>query len=145
MASITNVMFMLIYKLMKKLVIILSMCLVSGNWCQAKHLHTEKEYQTYWCNKRGGQMEVALPNKSRIDCLLPDMAVEVDFANKFHECIGQALEYSKWTHKTPACVLIVEKDTDWRYVRRLRNTVYNKKNVAHFKTFTVKPESLSAF
>lgn len=110
---------------------------------EAKHLHSEKEYQTYWCNKQGGIMEHALPNKARVDCLLPDMAVEVDFANKFHECIGQALEYSAHTKRTPACLLIVEKDSDWKYVKRLRYT--KQKKYPQLRTFTIKPDVFTSF
>ena len=54
----------------------------------AKRLYHEAEYQKAWCDKRGGVMEYELPDKCRVDCLLPDMAVEFDFANKWAECIG---------------------------------------------------------
>jgi hypothetical protein len=108
---------------------------------QAKHLHTEKEYQAYWCNAKGGQMEFVLNDKARVDCLLPKMAVEFDFAPKWAECIGQALYYGKKTNRTPACVLIMENpDRDYRYLYRLRYTVYQKKKIADFKTFTIKPD-----
>lgn len=107
--------------------------------CYAKHAHTEREYQTYWCNKRGGKMEYRLNDKTRIDCLLPTMAVEIDFAPKWHECIGQALYYGRKTNRTPACALIIENPTkDYKYVNRLRYAVYNKKKIPEFKTFTIK-------
>jgi hypothetical protein len=68
---------------------------------QAKHLYKESVYQDYWCNKRGGILEYELNDKSRVDCLLPDMAVEFDFARKRDECIGQALrKYSPTTCST---------------------------------------------
>ena len=134
--------FMVQYSIMKYFIFILLNLLIFLP-VEAKHIHTEKEYQAYWCEKHNGQMEYILPNKARVDCLLPDMAVEVDFAKKFHECIGQALEYSKWTHKTPACLLIVEQEKDWKYVKRLRYTVYKNKNVQAFRTFTIKPDALN--
>lgn len=123
---------------MKHFIIIILMCIICTIPVEAKHLYTEKEYQTYWCNKHGGQMEIVLSNKARIDCLLPDLAVEVDFAKKFHECIGQALEYSAHTGKIPACLLIVEKDSDWKYVERLRYT--KQKKYPQLRTFTIKPD-----
>ena len=110
---------------------------------QARHLYKESEYKAYWCNQRGGQAEYVLPNKARVDCLLPDMAVEFDFAKKFHECIGQALEYSAWTKKTPACVLIIEKDKDWKYVKRLRYT--KQKKYPELRTFTIRQEKLGKY
>lgn len=126
-----------------KYFILILMCIICTMPVGAKHLHKEAEYQTYWCNKRGGEMEYVLSNKARVDCLLPDMAVEVDFANKFHECIGQALEYSAHTKRTPACLLIVEKDKDWKYVKRLRYT--KQKKYPQLRTFTIKPNVFTSF
>lgn len=106
----------------------------------AKHLYTEKEYQARWCNARNGIMEYRLKDNTRVDCLLPNLAVEVDFAPKWAECIGQALYYGQKTNRTPACVLIMENpEKDLKYLRRLRYTVYNKKKIPAFKTFTIKP------
>lgn len=128
---------------MRKIFILLTILLLLTNWCQAKHLYYEKDYQAYWCNAKGGQMEYVLLDKARVDCLLPDMAVEFDFASKWAECIGQALYYGQKTNRTPACVLIVENPTkDFKYVKRLRYAVYNKKKIPEFRTFTIKPEQL---
>ena len=111
--------------------------------CFGKHIYKEAEYQTYWCDKHGGQMEYVLDDKARVDCLLPDMAVEFDFAPKWAECIGQALYYGKKTKRTPACVLILENSTkDLKYLKRLRYTVYKKKKIQNFRTFTIRPENL---
>ena len=49
-----------------------------------------------------------------------DMAVEFDFANKWAECIGQALYYGQKTNRTPACVLIIENPTKDFEIRRTR-------------------------
>lgn len=118
---------------------------MSANWVQAKHLHTEKEYQAAWCKAHNGVMEYRLNDKTRVDCLTDTLAVEFDFAPKWHECIGQALYYGRKTRRTPACVLIMENGTnDMRFLYRLRYTVYNKKNIpqGNFKTFTITPEKL---
>ena len=106
----------------------------------AKHLHYERDYQTAWCNQCNGQLEYVLPDKARIDCLLPDMAVEVDFAPKWAECIGQALYYGKMADRTPACLLILEKPTDTRYLERLQKSVNEP-----FKIFTIRPEDIISF
>ena len=41
-------------------------------------------------------------------------------SNKWAEAIGQALYYSIMTGKKPGIVLIMEKETDGRYLKRLR-------------------------
>lgn len=104
---------------------------------QAKHLHKEKEYQKAWCDANNGIMEYKLDDAARVDCLTDKLAVEFDFAPKWSECIGQALYYGKKTHKTPACVLILEKPEDIRYFYRLKYTVTEKKKIKNFKMFTI--------
>ena len=81
-------------------------------WCialQAKHLHHERYYQTILCDALGGEMEVVLSDRTRVDCLTEEYAIEVDFAKKWAESVGQALYYAKITGKKPAIGLIVEK------------------------------------
>lgn len=129
---------------MRKWFILAGIILLTNGTLNAKHLHNEKEYQTHWCNARGGIMEYKLNDKTRVDCLLPTMAVEVDFAKKWAECIGQALYYGQKTKRTPACVLITENpEKDAKFVRRLRYTVYNKKKIPEFKTFTITPDKIT--
>lgn len=107
----------------------------------ARRMHPETAYQKAWCDKRGGVMEYKLNDKTRVDCLLPNLAVEFDFANKWAECIGQALYYGRQTNRQPACVLIMENgEKDLKYLKRLRRAAY-KKGV-NLRTFTMKPEHL---
>lgn len=86
-------------------------------------------------------MEYKLNDKTRVDCLTKDLAVEVDFAPKWAECVGQALYYGKMTNKQPACVLIMERgEKDLKYLKRLRRAAYRKG--VDLKTFTIKPEAV---
>ena len=109
---------------------------------QAKHLYKESVYQQAWCDKRGGVMEYELNDKTRVDCLTDKYAVELDFAPKWAECIGQALYYGKMTGKQPACVLIMERgEKDLKYLRRLRRAVYRKG--LDMRTFTIRPSHIN--
>ena len=123
---------------MKRIIVFLCIVLtITPAW--AKRLYKEAEYQKAWCDKRGGVMEYELADKCRVDCLLPDMAVEFDFANKWAECIGQSLYYGKMTNRQPACVLIMERgEKDVKYLRRLRRAAYRKG--VGLRTFTMKPD-----
>lgn len=128
---------------MRGVIVILSI-LLTVLPASAKRLYPERVYQEYWCGMKKGVTEYELPDKTRVDCLLPDMAVEFDFANKWAECIGQALYYGQRTGKTPACVLIMERgEKDIKYLRRLRYAVYNKKKIPEFRTFTIKPDKIA--
>ena len=108
---------------------------------QAKHIYKESVYQGYWCNNHGGILEYELKDKSRVDCMLPNMAVEFDFASKKDECLGQALRYAAYTNKTPACVLILEKKKDLKYYNQLQYTI--KKLGLNVCLFSITPDDLA--
>lgn len=86
-------------------------------------LHPESWYQRRWCREHQGQQEYLLPDKTRCDCLTRTHAVEFDFAPKWAEAIGQALYYSLQTGKRAGIVLILEKETDYKYWLRLNTTI----------------------
>ena len=90
---------------------------------EAGHQHPERYYQDLWCAERGGRVEVVLEDRTRCDCLTEEMAVEVDFARKFYEGISQALHYAMLSGKNAALLLIVEKERDWKYVKRAKRLI----------------------
>ncbi|MHC1791796.1 hypothetical protein [Solidesulfovibrio sp.] len=86
---------------------------------QAKHLHKERYYQNIWCAQNTGTLEVRLPGGLRIDCETETHAVEVDFAPKWAEAVGQSLAYAAATGKRPGILLILERPTDERHLAKL--------------------------
>jgi len=87
---------------------------------EAKHLHKEKYYQDIFCAKMGGVTEYVLEDKSRVDCLTNEYAIEVDFAPKWTESVGQSLYYSLMTGKKAGVYLIIENEKEYRYLKRLK-------------------------
>jgi hypothetical protein len=65
-------------------------------------------------------MEYVLDDKTRVDCLTDTLAVEVDFAQKWAEAVGQSLYYAYKTGKKPGIVLILERPEHSRYLDRLK-------------------------
>ncbi len=65
----------------------------------------------------GGQVEYVLPDSTRVDCLLSDYAVEVDFGKKWAEAVGQSLYYAEITGRNPGILLILADDEE-RFLRR---------------------------
>lgn len=61
-----------------------------------------------------------MPNGTRADCITDKYAIEIEFASKWAEAIGQAINYSEQTGKKPGILLIIEKPKDWRYYNRLK-------------------------
>jgi len=93
---------------------------------EAKHLHKESYYQNIFCAKVGGVTEYVLPDKTRVDCLTDEYAIEVDFASKWAESIGQSLYYAKMTNRKPAVYLILESPSDERFLKRLNKVAGEK-------------------
>ena len=103
-------------------VFFLSLTLLFFSACSHTKLpkkHNERYYQTQLCKKLGGKMEYVLSDRTRVDCLTKTYAIEVDFGKKWAEGIGQALFYSEMTGKKPAVGLIVDKNKEQRYLKRL--------------------------
>jgi hypothetical protein len=98
-----------------------------------KQLHYEKDYQKAWCKDDVGIVEYVLPNKTRVDCLTDEYAIEFDFAKKVYEAIGQSLYYGIMTDRKPAIAIIVEdEDKDQRYLDIL-DTVLEHHDIKVFK------------
>lgn len=104
---------------------------------QAAHLHPEKYYQAKWCNANNGIMEHRLADRTRVDCLTEEYAVEADFAPKWAEAVGQSLYYASMTQKKPAILLILENpEQDLRYQQRIQS-LCQQYNIA---LFTIYPD-----
>lgn len=86
-----------------------------------KRIYKEREYQDCWCSQAGGISEYTLPDKTRVDCLTDEYAIEFEFADNWPESIGQAMYYSIMTNRKPGIVLIIEDiEKDKVYLKRLR-------------------------
>ena len=79
----------------------------------------ERDYQVPFCKALDGQIEYVIEDRTRIDCLTDIYAIEVDYAKKHHEAVGQALYYSIITGRKPAVALIVGIN-DNRFLKRLK-------------------------
>jgi len=67
----------------------------------------------------GAKTEVRMPNGTIADIITPDLAIEVEFAPKWAESIGQALSYAHTTGKEPCVLLLLREPKDTRFVRRI--------------------------
>lgn len=104
---------------MQKHILILLITIFYAVDASAGHKHKEAEYRDAWCR---GVTEVVLPNGTRADCVTSNYIVEVEFAAKWQQAIGQALNFAEQTGKRPAILMIIDRDKDWRYFRKCRRT-----------------------
>jgi len=92
---------------MTRALIILALITGTANAAQ-----TESEYRDLLCGGEGWVMEEFLKNGTRADCLTDRLAIEVEWAHKWAEAIGQSLNYAAVTGKQPAAVLICKRGTE---------------------------------
>lgn len=95
--------------------------------CTSQEKLNEKWYQQRWCDQKGGEVEVRMKDKTRCDCLTDNYAIEVDFARKWAEAVGQSLHYSKMTGEQAGILLIVEGNKDKKYLNRLESLIDHHK------------------
>lgn len=81
--------------MIKKIFVLLFFILLFAPKSWAKHSYPEKYYQNQWCGKWNGSKEDRLKDKTRVDCVTKNYAIEFDFAPKWAESFGQAKYYAK--------------------------------------------------
>jgi hypothetical protein len=112
---------------MKKIFVLIIMLLLS-TICYAQ---LPKQLEKYYTNKFAtivkGKTQQYLSNKRYADIITDTFAIEVEYANKFPESIGQSLDYSMVTYKKAGILLIVNDKNDDKYVDELMEIIYYHK------------------
>ncbi|MCL6270031.1 hypothetical protein M3P05_08815 [Sansalvadorimonas sp. 2012CJ34-2] len=80
-------------------------------------------YQKVWCEGKGGKVEHELPQGPRVDCLTKTHAIEMDFARKWPEAIGQSLHYSLLTGLEAGIVLILKSPGETHHIHAARKVI----------------------
>ncbi len=94
----------------------------------------EGDYVNMYCK---GIIEYQLPDRTRVDCLTDEYAIEYDWAKKWAESIGQSMYYSKMTGKKPAVAIIIKNPYERVYINRI------KKANPEITIFEIKAENYS--
>jgi hypothetical protein len=82
--------------------------------------------------KYEAEVEVRLWDDTRVDLLSERYAIEVDWAPKWAESIGQALYYAELTRKQPAILLLIKDDANERHFVYRAQTVCAKYGIRVF-------------
>lgn len=118
---------------------VLIILFISAN-VSAKRVHHEAIYQEHFCEGLNGESEHILPDRTRVDCLTDKYAVEVDFAEKWGEAVGQSLYYAHCTGKKPGILLILESDKDEKHLHKIEPLV----KLYNIELWLIRPERLSS-
>lgn len=125
---------------MKKLLILF--CLFFSLTIFAKHIHPEKYYQNEYAKTLvNSQTEVVAPDGTRCDILTSTHAIEVDFAKKWGEAIGQSLNYALQLNRRAGILLILENASDYKYYVRV-NSIIKHFNLP-IDVYTISPNNIT--
>ena len=89
---------------------------------QAQPLEREADYVTLLNQHFEGELEVRVES-GRVDILTQEFAIEVDYAPKWKQAIGQALWYGLQTNTQPGIILIKQKPAHNKYIIQLGSTL----------------------
>ena len=85
----------------------------------------ERYYQDKFALEINGETEVVTGDGTRCDILTETHAIEVDFARKWGEAIGQSLNYSFQLNRRAGILLILESPSDRRHLIRVNSIIQN--------------------
>lgn len=101
----------------------------------------EHFYQEYFAKSLNCKFEVTLPDNSRVDILCNNYAIEVDFANKWAEAVGQSLFYARQCSRSAGILLIKSKRQDSTYISRL----YSISQPLNIKVWIINAQTLRIY
>ena len=96
--------------------------------------YSEKEISDFIQSLIGGEREVSVKS-GRIDLVHNDVAFEIDWASKWKESIGQALWYAQQSNKKPGIILILKKESDYKYFIQLNSSLTYAKLNEEFEVY----------
>jgi hypothetical protein len=103
---------------MKKLISLILFLLITI-FCYSQEVkRLEKDYQKVFAEYIHGQTEYVLEDRARVDIITEQYAIEVDYAHKWAESIGQSLYYGMMTNRFSGVLLIIT-EYDGVYINRL--------------------------
>jgi hypothetical protein len=105
---------------MKKILIVIALLLAS---LTSYSQQLERYYRNGFAIIMNGQQEVRLPNRRVVDIVTDTFAIEVEFANKWTQSIGQSLDYAKSLNKKAGILLVIEGVKTDRYVTELMDFI----------------------
>ncbi len=103
---------------MKKILLFIALILFSIS-ALSQTRENEKYYQEAFADMIGGETEITLSDRTRVDVMTETHVFEVDFAAKWAESIGQSLHYQGMTGKQAGVLLVMKGYHDDRFLDRL--------------------------
>lgn len=94
-------------------------------WCNiALFAQSENDYTQLLAKELGGQTEVSLHHaRGYVDILTKHYAIEVEFANKWKNAIGQSLWYAQNMNRKAGIILVIKPNQKRYYIQQIYSTL----------------------
>ncbi len=93
---------------------------------QTSRIQNESYYQGIVAEIINGKTEQTLSDGTRCDIITKSHAIEVDWASKWYESIGQSMWYSYQTNKRAGVVLLKKNEADSKYILRMSSLILHR-------------------
>ena len=84
---------------------------------------SENTINNQWCKKMNGIPQFTTKDRTYVDCLTDEYAVENEYDYNWKEAIGQSLHYAETTNKQAAILFIKRKETKKDYLSELNRVI----------------------
>lgn len=75
----------------------------------------EADFVEHFCE---GEIEYRLEDRTRVDCLDDNYAIEYDWGRNWYEAIGQSLHYAMHTGRRAGVTLVIKEPKEYVYADR---------------------------
>jgi len=107
------IIFILVVVVFVSLLVVTRRRVITTDW-------VESDYQAYVLEELGGESEYDLSDGTRVDILTRTHAIEIDYAYKWAEAVGQSLYYAEMAERDPGIVLILARRDNYKaYIKRI--------------------------
>ena len=83
----------------------------------------ERDVNASWCASMGGDDQFITKDRTYVDCLTDEYAIEAEYDYKWKESIGQSLHYAETTNKKAAILFIKRNESKKDYLSELNRVI----------------------
>lgn len=84
---------------------------------------SEENLNNQWCEKVNGISQFISKDKTYVDCLTDEYAIETEYDYNWKEAIGQSLHYAETTNRKAAILLIQRSSSKKNYLSELERVI----------------------
>lgn len=84
---------------------------------------SEEKINNQWCKKMNGISQFTTKDRTYVDCLTDEYAIETEYDYNWKEAVGQSLHYAETTDRKAAILLIQRSSSKKNYLSELNRVI----------------------